>query len=1284
MLPTNIGASGSRRPSLHTTLPPSFLPESYSDSRGHAPQGPTRHVRVPRVTTYGGGSIAKSEDGTRCVIAGKESLRVLRVTEPNGNAPSNTDHRTVVGRGGYRMEVSRNLWTGSGLKVDAASTDVTWAYGSFSNKVLTSARNGELIMWDLQKQGPSKYDGDLRVWDLRAFTKSVLKVHHPTSVRAVVISPVSWQPLQAITGLDNGSIYRWDLTMGQRGQLDRIPVAHSKPIISLDWTLPQSTISARSAPSAGQNTAAWYGGMGAGLFDDIGGFGMTSGPATNANTAGSSGDGEGTSMGWLASGGLDRCVKVWDLTTTSAESHISRHPAYTLHTSFPVRRVAWRSGPAYECEIAVVSNSEFGTGSGSLDASSPPTIASPQIGGGLPAPLADSEESLAAEADVQPSAPGTKSDVGDPVEIWDVRRGYIAKWAIRGSAVEGGVTDIVFSDPHALWAQHVSGSFSQFDLRQMSKPLDAVTKVATTWDATGSMFFVADKPRRWEIPYDDIHPDRWNTARERKAKLKALGDKPYVPVSQTMGMVGTTGLLDDMETFVELAKGYIFQGPDRKQICSHNAEVALNVGKHDAAQAWLLLQSLLVDVRPAVTTTTSARSLSPLPIVSNPGLPHCTSAPAEIPTTNRLSSATSTTLAHQMRSVSVDEHMRPHRKTSGSRSTSSRQSPEKPSAPSSIAGYLSPRRITPASSAQSSPHRGAVSLPPSVPPSVFARRGSNTGLATFPIQTTSAKRPRLLSQSYHPKRPSAPVMHNAQSESPSDMSIKSGPLSNKHLGEGALDDSDDEDEDRSQRGGSDADSDIEDYGLQDSFHSDRSNSYFVASPQSGLSETLMPPRPPISPYLYPRTSRAQSYSHHNHPNPSPLSRVAGRQGGSEDEEDKDGDDSPSPASSSNSEYGFSGDDTEGSISRARTKRVKLQRRGSKSAKKPLRSRSSTVASYVASAPPTKASSSLSVQPPKLVKQNSQSSIRTVTAVNSPLPEHESGSNGLRRDDTIRNLSSGTPTTSGATDFKSALSQHPNHRRMRSAISTEFSIGDARASRGTSRDRQSSLFPKRRDSSLTKEQSSELEARVREVGWQALRESIDVFADEGDVQMCAVLSLVAGNDLRISRSRLMRFLESYIEILSRLKLHAVAAYVRKYSPIEEVRNTTSGKFSEVFDLECYQKYYMNRPMIELTHQLRDNQPQQPASSTLLPPSTPSLQSRPLPRGRTLSKVTDSGESDDGVSSRHTDGLSDGGGTGGAAVNPIPITILGHPCAAGCGHYCWAANGGLYPQIVEDVE
>ena len=91
--------------------------------------------------------------------------------------------------------------------------------------------------------------------------------------------------------------------MGQRGQLDRIPLAHSGPIMALDWTLAgtfQSTSTNRSngplGPTPGNN---WYSNVKAGLFDDM------------ASPIPPTGESEGAGAGWLASGGMDRCVKVF-------------------------------------------------------------------------------------------------------------------------------------------------------------------------------------------------------------------------------------------------------------------------------------------------------------------------------------------------------------------------------------------------------------------------------------------------------------------------------------------------------------------------------------------------------------------------------------------------------------------------------------------------------------------------------------------------------------------------------------------------------------------------------------------------------------------------------------------------------------------------------------------------------------------------------------------------------------------------------------------------------------
>ena len=71
---------------------------------------------------------------------------------------------------------------------------------------------------------------------------------------------------------------RWDLQRGPIRHMDRLPVAHSGPILALDWS------NAASSPKDG-------------LADDS---------ASTSSAAGST----ITSGGWIVSGGLDRTVKV--------------------------------------------------------------------------------------------------------------------------------------------------------------------------------------------------------------------------------------------------------------------------------------------------------------------------------------------------------------------------------------------------------------------------------------------------------------------------------------------------------------------------------------------------------------------------------------------------------------------------------------------------------------------------------------------------------------------------------------------------------------------------------------------------------------------------------------------------------------------------------------------------------------------------------------------------------------------------------------------------------------
>ncbi|KAI0263800.1 hypothetical protein BC834DRAFT_1042684 [Gloeopeniophorella convolvens] len=1109
------------RPSLHLNSS-TTANDLYTDARSHGHQGSTRTVRLPRAATNGGGTIAKSGDGERCVVAGRESLRILRVSDfPTSLNP---DHKSSVGRGGHRIDASRNFWNGSGLKMESISTDVAWGLGSYDNKILTSARNGELIMWDLNKLGPSKYerrtrlhlrsihvlayspivfnycmtgsaDGDIRVWDLRDMRNSVIRLHHPTAVRSASFSRSQACPVHAVVGLDNGSLYRYDFSMGSKGQLDRLPVAHAAPILTLDWCAPEG-----ASPGSG---------------------------------------------GWVASGSLDRTVKVWDLSGPQFE----RTPTYTLATPFPVRRVRWR--PGYECELAVVSNAEFGTGSMSDMGDS----------GGVDGVLEEEPEAVPVKR---------RTDVGDAVEIWDVRRGYIAKWLVGGSAIEGGVTDVEFRDSHALWAQHSSGTFAQLDLRNSYRPLDAVPRLATAWDVSGSLAFVVDKRSTWEIPYDDIEPKARQSV--HPAKLKALGDRPYNSISQSVGAHSFDPSHQGLDRVAVLAKGYVFDNPDKVQVCEMNAKVALEANHQQAFQIWCLLQSLLTPTSPPPTRPPTP-PLSPLPLTSRI-LPHSHSAPAAIPTS---SSVTANAPAppdtpRGLPSDHASKQISTHPSTGGS--------PHRVVS-NPVSNSPSPQRLS-ASQITASP-QSALSTPSpnsSRPPSLFSRRPSNAG---FP-----PNRPRALS-SFRRLSISSP------SPVPSDSANATLTPSLRHVGEGTLDDSD------------------------------------SSGSESDLHEFL-PSASAVSP-------TGQSFARLPLVHPSPLSRVAGQQTWTEDEREAD-DDSPSPASTET-------ESEDGSAPKRIRARSLSQRRRVKT-----RSRSSTLAAPQTPAPP-------------LVKQGSRSSMRTVTA-------------------------------------------HDDADHERSAAAIQPAGASRVASRVASIGVSDGLFGSNDDNLLGPEDMQEVWARneirrrveeVREATWVALREALEECAGNGDVQTCAMMALVAPKDLRMSEQRVKRFLEAYIEVLMRMKLFTAAAYLRKHAPTPEVRAVTNlqttvyiscGRCGKLIPAQangsvcancklpaaqcsichlpvksmlfqcaicshgghqsCYRRFYTEKPMVALLSP--------PPHS----PVTPSK--RPRRPGRSTSRSNDSeGDGADAVPEYAPEP---------PAIVPAPRQLVGHPCAAGCGHFCWAAN------------
>lgn len=83
-----------------------------------------------------------------------------------------------------------------------------------------------------------------------------------------------------------------------------------------------------------------------------------------------------------------------------------------------------------------MSNVEFDTG---VKATQPvdSVAATPS---GSPHPQHAEAQDIVDDDDSRLAKLSNVNGVGDSVEIWDVRRQYVAKWSVRGSSFEGGIT----------------------------------------------------------------------------------------------------------------------------------------------------------------------------------------------------------------------------------------------------------------------------------------------------------------------------------------------------------------------------------------------------------------------------------------------------------------------------------------------------------------------------------------------------------------------------------------------------------------------------------------------------------------------------------------------------------------------------------------------------------------------------------------------------------------------------------------------------------------------------
>lgn len=97
-------------------------------------------------------------------------------------------------------------------------------------------------------------------------------------------------------------------------------------------------------------------------------------------------------------------------------------------------------------------------------------------------------------------------DIDSSLEVWDVRRHYVAKYALPG--YDGNAVAAIWDDDNSIVACYQNGGLVQIDLESRVSPrtipLETIPRQVVAWSVKNELAYAIDRFKLGEVPFDDV------------------------------------------------------------------------------------------------------------------------------------------------------------------------------------------------------------------------------------------------------------------------------------------------------------------------------------------------------------------------------------------------------------------------------------------------------------------------------------------------------------------------------------------------------------------------------------------------------------------------------------------------------------------------------------------------------------------------------------------------------------------------------------------------------------